>query len=123
MVALRNKIAALALSAGVLAGGVAMASPASASTTSCSAARGVEVWEYSNYGGGCVMFTSSTADTRSIRYPSGNNVYAFAGTAENNYPWTVKLCYEISGNGGCQYYGPGPYSANLNFQGAGSVYI
>ncbi|MFJ5229287.1 hypothetical protein ACIQBJ_05235 [Kitasatospora sp. NPDC088391] len=123
MTHLRRKLTALAVSAAALTGGLALAAPAGAATVNCSSARGVEVWEYANYGGGCRMFTASTADTRGDRYPSGNNVYAFAGTAENNYPWTVKLCYDTNGGGGYQYYGPGPYSANLQFQGVGSLYI
>ncbi|MGW4381015.1 hypothetical protein [Kitasatospora sp. NPDC004531] len=119
---LRNKIAALVVSAAALAGGVVMASPANAAIVGCSINQGVEIWEYASYGGKCVMLTGSYDDTHGIRYSDGVEVYYTAGSAENNYPWAITVCYNAHGGGPCRGYVAGPSSGNLGFQGVGTVY-
>ncbi len=119
------RVAALGIaSVAALGGIVSAAAPASASTSlpGCSSARGVEVWQYQNYGGACGMLTSNVSDTRGLTYWNGYSVYLYAGTAENNYPWGISLCDFTYGGGPCQGYPAGPYSANLQFTGVGSAY-
>jgi hypothetical protein len=118
-----SRLAAVGIaSAAALGGVVSTAAPASASTASCSSGWGVEVWEYANYTGACLMFTSNYQDTHGVTYWNGAQVYWTAGTAENNYPWGISLCYDSYGGGPCQGFSAGPYSANLQFAGVGSVY-
>jgi len=118
-----SRFAAVGIAGAAAFGGVAAtAAPASASVASCSRGWGVEVWEYANYGGNCLMFTSNYDDTHDVRFADNASVFYDAGTAENNYPWGVTLCYNSNGGGPCQGYSAGPYSASLQFQGVGSVY-
>jgi hypothetical protein len=117
------RLAAMGIaSVAALGGVVSAAAPASASTTACSTSWGVEVWEYANYGGACLMFTSNYDDTHGISYWDGAQVFWVAGTAENNYPWTIWLYYDSFAGGPRQEFSAGPYSANLKFAGVGSVY-
>ena len=119
------RLAALGIaSAAALSGVVGTAASASAQQLpSCSLAPGVEVWEYARYSGKCVMFQSDDSDTHGLTYSDGALVFWVAGSAENNYPWGSLLCYDSYGSGPCQGFSPGPYSANLSFEGVGSVFI
>lgn len=109
-------------------GGIISAAPASASYVQYCAHSygGVRVWEYSNYSGNCVDISdpsSYNGTYDSIYYSDGQQLFARAGSVENDAVDPAIYCEWSNYAAPCVHIYPGTSNNPLDFNGIGSIAV